>query len=383
MLLNIKRLFFTTGMFCLTILMWFIFVGTDRTTPANTAVYTNFTDMSGYEWAIDAVEELSKKGIISGMTETQFNPDGEITREQLAKMLCTAFNLAESDAMPYGDVPKDRWSYKYVASACPFMFIEGDKFQPTKSVSREEAAAAIVKCAGIKLPDDTQKLDRAFADGMLVAPSIKKEVTAAYENKLISGMDGKLQPIMPIRRCDGAVMLYKGMLLENKKLTSILGNPQVEVEVAKKWAKEMGAADLFVDAADIYWKYGKQTGLRPEVLYCQAAKETNYGKYTGQVTPDMNNFAGIKTANATGDKPEDHESFPTPDDGVRAHFNHMGAYVGIKPIGTPHARYNAALSRSWSGSIRYVEQLGGKWAPAAEYGESIVNDYLNKLIAFK
>ncbi len=383
MLLNIKRLFFTTGMFCLAVLTWFIFVGADRTTPVNTTVYTDFTDMGGYEWAIDAVEELSKKGIISGMTETEFDPDGEITREQLAKMLCTAFKLAESDSMPYGDVPKDRWSYKYAAAACPFMFIEGDKFQPTKSISREEAAAAIVKCAGLDLPDETSVLDREFSDGMLVAPSIKKEVAAAYKNKLISGIDGKLQPITPIRRCDGAVMLYKGMLLEKKGLTPILGKAQVDAEHARKWAKSHDAADLFIDAADIYWRYGEQTGIRPEVLYCQAAKETNYGKYTGQVTPDMNNFAGIKTADATGDKPDDHESFPTPDDGVRAHFNHMGAYVGIEPVGTPHDRYSAALSRSWAGSVQYVEQLGGKWAPAQDYGESIVNDYLDKLIAFR
>jgi len=382
-LLNIKRLFFTTGVFCFAVLSWFVFVGGSRTTPVNTVVQTDFKDMSGFEWAIDAVEELVDKGIISGMTETEFDPDGEITREQLAKMLTVAFDLSGGGDVPYGDVAKDRWSYKYISSAHAFMFIEGDKFQPTKSVSREEAAAAIVKCAGLELPDDTKALDRDFSDGMLVAPSIKKEVAAAYENELISGIDGKLQPITPIRRCDGALMLYRGMLLGNKGLTSILGAAQVDAETAKKWAKDRGAADIFIDAADIYWKYGEKTGIRPEVLYCQAAKETNYGKYTGQVTPDMNNWAGIKTATATGDKPEDHERFPTPDDGVRAHFNHMGAYVGTDPVGTPHDRYSAALSRSWSGSVRYVEQLGGKWAPAKDYGESIVNDYLDKLIAFR
>jgi len=380
-LLNIKRLFFTTGMFCFAVLSWFVFVGGSRTTPVNTTAHTDFKDMSGFEWAIDAVEELVDKGIISGMTETQFDPDGEITREQLAKMLTVAFDLTEGGNVPYGDVSKDRWSYKYISSACSFMFIEGDKFQPAKSVSREEAAAAIVKCAGLELPDDTKRLERDFSDGVLVAPSIKKEVAAAYENELISGIDGKLQPITPIRRCDGALMLYRGMLLEKKGLTPISGKAQVDAETAKKWATKMGAADGFINVADIYWKYGEITGLRPEVLYCQAAKETNYGKYTGQVTPDMNNWAGIKTAVATGDKPEDHERFATPDDGVRAHFNHMAAYVGLSPVGETHDRYQAALSRSWSGSVRYVQQLGGKWAPASDYGESVVRDYLDKLLA--
>lgn len=382
-MLNIKRLFFTTAVFCMAILSWFIFVSVDRTTPVNTVPQSRFSDMTGYEWAIDAVEDLVSNGIISGMTDTEFNPEGEVTREQLAKMLTSAFKLKQGSSVPYTDVPKDRWSYKYIASACGFMLVEGDKFLPANSVSREEAAAAIVRCAGLKLPDDTKKLERDFSDGMLVAPSVKKEVAAAYENNLISGADGRIQPITPIRRCDFALMLYKGLLLENKGLTSILGKAQVDCATAEKWANNMGAANRFIDAAPIYWKYGEITGIRPEVLYCQAAKETNYGKYTGQVTPDMNNWAGIKTATATGDKPEDHERFLTPDDGIRAHFNHMSAYVGLSPVGEPHGRYQAALSRSWAGSIKYVEQLGGKWAPDGNYGNSIVHDYLDKLIATK
>lgn len=383
MLLNIKRLFFTTALFCLAVLCWFVFTQEDGTTPVNTTPYTDFQDMKGYEWAIDAVNELVEKGVISGINETTFDPDGEITREQLAKMLTVAFGLADGGEVGYSDVEKDRWSYKYISAAGSFMFIEGDKFQPTKSVSREETAAAVVKCAGIELPEDTRVLDTQFSDGMLVAPSIKKEVAAAYENDLIDGIDGKLQPITPIRRCDAALMIYRGMLLEEKGLTPILGKAQVDCETAVKWAENMGAAQIFIDAAPIYWKYGELTGIRPEVLYCQAAKETNYGKYTGQVTPDMNNWAGIKRADATGDAPEDHESFATPDDGVRAHFNHMAAYVGVDPVGETHPRYDAALSRSWAGSVRYVEQLGGKWAPDENYGKSIVNDFLDKLLETK
>ncbi|MDD4688191.1 MAG: S-layer homology domain-containing protein [Eubacteriales bacterium] len=380
-MLSIKRLFFSTGIFCVIALFWVTFVGGDRTTPVNTIPKTDFVDMQGYEWALDAVSELVDKGIISGVTPTEFNPTGEVTREQLAKMLTIAFGLKDKKDNPYNDVEKDRWSYSYISSACGFMYIEGDRFQPTKSVSREEAAAAIVNCARLEITENARILDAEFADGMLVAPSIKKEVATAYENKLIDGIDGKLQPIMPIRRCDATLMIYRGILLQSKKLTPILGEAQVDYKVAQQWAKNRNAADIFIDAAPIYWKYGKITGIRPEVLYCQAAKETNYGKYTGQVTPDMNNWAGIKTINATGDKPEDHERFLTPDDGIRAHFNHMCAYVGIVPVGQPHDRYKAVLSRSFAGSVKYVEHLGGKWAPAQDYGESIVNDYLNKLLA--
>ena len=118
--------------------------------------------------------------------------------------------------------------------------------------------------------------------------------------------------------------------------------------------------DRFLDAADIYWKYGELTGIRPEVLYAQAAKETAFGNYGGAVLPEMNKFAGIKKYGATGDATEDHESFATPDDGVRAHFNHMSAYVGLEPIGEVHGRYNSVKSLSWAGTVKYVEALGGR-----------------------
>ncbi len=76
--------------------------------------------------------------------------------------------------------------------------------------------------------------------------------------------------------------------------------------------KKKGAHKRFIDIAPIYWEYGELTGINPEILYAQAAKETNFGRYTGQVKPEMNNWAGIKILEAAGDKPEDHESFITP-----------------------------------------------------------------------
>ena len=163
--------------------------------------------------------------------------------------------------------------------------------------------------------------------------------------------------------------------------TSILGTPQATVAQAQEWARNRGAHQRFINIAPVYWEYGEITGIRPEVLYCQSAKETAFGKYGGAVKPEQNNWCGVKTKNATGDKPEDHESFPTPEEGVRAHFNHICAYVGLNPIGEPHGRYYVVKSLSWAGTVRYVEELGGKWAPNPNYGNSIVRDYLNGLLA--
>ncbi len=162
----------------------------------------------------------------------------------------------------------------------------------------------------------------------------------------------------------------------------IRGEPRIDTyRQMQAWAESRGAHRRFVDIATLYWEYGKKTGLRPEVLYAQSAKETAFGHYTGVVSPEQNNWAGIKTADASGDRPEDHESFDTPEEGVRAHFNHMKAYVGMEPSGETHERYYVVMSLSWAGEVECVKMLGGKWAPAPDYGESIVNNYLADLLA--
>lgn len=149
--------------------------------------------------------------------------------------------------------------------------------------------------------------------------------------------------------------------------TTIKGLPFVTLEKAQDWAKERGAQESFVDIAPLYWSYGKKTGIRPEVLYAQAALTTSYGRFEGQVPASANNWAGIKKADDGSTASAQFETFATPDDGVRAHFNHMAAYLGFKPTGEPHARYHEVVKQSWAGSVVYVEDLSGKWDAAPDY----------------
>ena len=151
------------------------------------------------------------------------------------------------------------------------------------------------------------------------------------------------------------------------KETPIIGPAAITPEQAQQWAASREAHQRFIDIAPFYWEYGAITGLRPEVLYAQSAIETNFGKFNNGGAAENNNWAGIKTAAAQGEQPEDYEVFATPEDGVRAHYNQIAAYVGLTPIGETHARYQIVATQSWAGLIRYVEELSGKWTPSADY----------------
>ncbi len=74
---------------------------------------STFSDVASDHPQLDAIIAVSDAGIFSGF-EGKFNPNGEMTRAQLAKVLVEAFNLEGSTATSFKDVPKDHWAYEYI-----------------------------------------------------------------------------------------------------------------------------------------------------------------------------------------------------------------------------------------------------------------------------
>ncbi len=89
---------------------------------------------------------------------------------------------------------------------------------------------------------------------------------------------------------------------------------------------------------------------------------------------------GLKTrAGGANDDPEAHQRFPSWDEGALAHCAHLALYAGHI---TPERAGELGDPRNFSsihGVAPTVEQLGGRWAPAADYGRSIVAGYLTPL----
>ncbi len=359
----------------------------------------------------------NQRGIITGDENGNLMPDEYLTREQMVKIIIKGLsidmtNLADTE---YEDISRDRWSYPYICKYQEYVIEQTKYFNPTEFVSREEFLAMAVKMSslGSIIPLHMDAMKSAFKDWEQIDEKYINYIAVGFEKNCITGSQGYLHPKDNLTRAEACSLIYKLIYAqENEALTNyyleslnssknetgvnrpavnetntastpLVGESVATLEQAKQWAKNRGAAQIYIDIADLYWKYGELTGLRADVLYAQAAKETNFGKYTGQVKPEQNNWAGIKKYGATGDEPEDHEDFATPEDGVRGHFNHMCAYVGLDPIGTPHGRYNSVKTLAWAGTVKTVEELGGKWAPNPDYGKSIVNDFLNPMIETK
>jgi N-acetylmuramoyl-L-alanine amidase/Mannosyl-glycoprotein endo-beta-N-acetylglucosaminidase/Copper amine oxidase N-terminal domain len=151
--------------------------------------------------------------------------------------------------------------------------------------------------------------------------------------------------------------------------TPIAGQAQATVEQAQEWARQRKAAQAFIDVAPIYWRIGTELGIRPEVGYAQAAKETGFGRFGGVVSRDFHNWCGLKTTKVgSNTDPLAHARFLNDEEGVRAHLQHLALYAGVEVKGEI---VDPRHFPSVRGTAKTVESLGGKWAPAAEYGKEI------------
>lgn len=169
-----------------------------------------------------------------------------------------------------------------------------------------------------------------------------------------------------------------------KKPPGDLSNTPVKVEAAAKPAQARSFLSAknpkAPDYVDIYVSMGKKYGIRWDAVFAQSCKETGFWKFGGFVKPEQNNFAGLGTFDGKAGA-----SFATPADGIEAQFQHWHVYYfgGALPSGVKNMdpRRDAVLKSGWAGKLLYVEDLGGRWAPAVDYGVSIVNNILKPILA--
>lgn len=80
----------------------------------------SYTDVSSTHWAASAIEQVSESGIMTGNSETTFNPNGSLTRAQAVKVLNQLFERPVLEDIPmstFSDVPSTHWAIGEIESA--------------------------------------------------------------------------------------------------------------------------------------------------------------------------------------------------------------------------------------------------------------------------
>ena len=141
-----------------------------------------------------------------------------------------------------------------------------------------------------------------------------------------------------------------------------------------------GGAGSIEAFCQIVYDEAVKEGVKPEIAFGQAMKETGYLQFGGAVKIEQFNFAGL---GATGGSVAGAQ-FSNVAEGIRAQVQHLKAYASKDGLTqeTVDSRFNLVTR----GSAPYVEWLGQKenpngfgWATAWNYGISLMNQYVRPM----
>lgn len=108
---------------------------------------SNFVDVPDSHWAYADIYHLREIGVVSGVAENMFLPDGTVTREQFIKMFVGAmkYELSSYNA-GFSDVKESDWFAPYIATAVDKGIITGvssDVFGVSKPITRQDVCVII------------------------------------------------------------------------------------------------------------------------------------------------------------------------------------------------------------------------------------------------
>ena len=174
----------------------------------------NFSDVAADAWYVSYVYDLAGKGIINGITPTTFDPEGKITRGQFVKILAYASGddlSAYSGDSVFADA-NAHWSKANINWAYTNKIVYGKsdtQFAPDANITRQEMAVMIKRYADYKnitLPKTNAPI--TFTDEAEIAAWAKEAVSAMQQANIISGFpDGTFAPQGNATRAQAAKMI--------------------------------------------------------------------------------------------------------------------------------------------------------------------------------
>lgn len=178
--------------------------------PTGSAKAAGFSDVSSFKKEIDYLTQL---GIINGYNDGTFRPSVKLTRAQAVVMIMRAIGMPETDRFikdpGFYDVSPSKFGYREIAVATSAMIISGKsstQFDPNGNITRAEMAKVISKA--FKLKGDYASGFTDVSAGYWASSFIS---SLAANNITVGYSDGTFQPKQPIDRAQFSAFLARIM----------------------------------------------------------------------------------------------------------------------------------------------------------------------------
>ncbi|MEL7564774.1 MAG: S-layer homology domain-containing protein [Dehalobacterium sp.] len=176
-----------------------------------------FADIAGH-WAQSEIEFLATLKILSGVSETSFEPNRPVTRAEFATLLVNALEIPSKEVSgTFSDVPQEAWYASSVYRACSAGLASGlneNSFGPQQNISRQEMAAMVVNALAYKdkldnLPNAEVNIS-SFSDYHEISSWAEKSMMTALKSQVITGRSEKiLAPRAVTTRAEAAVIIKR------------------------------------------------------------------------------------------------------------------------------------------------------------------------------
>lgn len=190
------------------------------TNSAYSIVYypQNFTDVANH-WSNTAVNDMGSRMIVSGVSDSTFEPDRSTTRAEFTAVVVRALGLKPGKGSnSFRDVYERDWYADVVKTASDFGLIGGYEdgtFRPQEQITRQEAMTLIARAMNLtglesQVPVNAVQQLSSFADAVEVADWAKEAAAASIHTGLVTGRSSNtIAPLQSITRAETATILRR------------------------------------------------------------------------------------------------------------------------------------------------------------------------------
>ena len=178
-----------------------------------------FTDVTENDWFRDAVEYVTKNGLMKGVSDTEFAPNTDLTRAMFITVLYRMENMPEANGTVFNDVVSGSWYEKAVAWAHTNGLVAGisdTEFAPENTITREQMAAILYRYADYKGYDRTAEGELTYSDRDKISDYALPAVLWMANKQIMSGnSDNTFAPKNTATRAQAAAVFMR--ITENLK----------------------------------------------------------------------------------------------------------------------------------------------------------------------
>ena len=180
------------------------------TTECDLPCYFNdFSDCKD-EWYHEAVDFMVANGLMNGMGKGKFEPHTELSRAMVVTVLYRSVGEpAVSEPSTFVDVPTGQWYSDAVAWAQDYGIVNGvsaTEFEPDEDVTREQIATILWRYAGSPKVDADLS---GYSDAGKVSGYAKDAINWAVAEGIMQGDGKKLHPLDSATRAEFACLVMR------------------------------------------------------------------------------------------------------------------------------------------------------------------------------